>query len=214
MRLLRWALSGAVVKMGLIKNITIAVIALVAIFAVAFYALHTTQSTQLTKQQAEQLVLNDLSQENPGANVSVVNGSPSTLEQNSWNIVVSVIYNATKPCPTLSIEGFDYPATGLVPSSYNIYTAYNRDTCIIYGLPNNRYSSYVINSPYIAIAKSFNESYSPIISYVYTYGYSNVNVHATLNRTTYVWLINYTAPNANYSLNILMHTNGSIIASS
>jgi hypothetical protein len=202
--------------MDLVMKVLVLVIIVALIAVVVFYATggHIIGGA-LTQTQATQLVLKDINASNPGAIVSVVNASPSTLAQNSWNIVLSVVYNATKPCPTLFIEGFDYPATGLSPSTYNQYTT----KCIIYGISTA--PSYVISSPYIAIARSYNNSVAQ--NYVNDYSYSNVNVYAkfysALNATQTplnkpydsVWIINYTATTADFNLYLILSLSGSLL---
>jgi hypothetical protein len=171
-----------------------------------------------TSQQAVQYVIRDMRANNPRANITVINVSSSTLKSGSWNIVLSVVYNASRPCPTLFIEGFDYPATNLVPSVDNLYTAH----CVIYGVSDA--PSYVISSPYIAIAMSYNQSPAAIRSYVDTFGYNNTRVAAKFFPTmssgatpagrnfTSVWLINYTANDATYSEYAVMGSSGLMLA--
>jgi hypothetical protein len=212
--------------MGLIKSITILAIIVVLLAGIAIVlSSHGSNAAPITKQQAIQQVLNDVNKNDPGVNATVVNNvSQSGLENDSWAIVVGLIYNSTKPCPSLSIEGFDYPPS-LVPESYNTYTYYKRGNCVINGITGTPGENYVINSPYIAIARSFNESYSPIINYVYTNGYSNMVVHAKfynilpINESgrqmnlSDVWRINYSATDSNSSLYVIMYINGSIVNS-
>lgn len=203
--------------MDLLGKVAVIVVLLIVVFSAAIILTRHTGQTQLTAAQAEQFVLNDLRSSNPGANVTVLNISNSTLKAGSYNIVLSIAYNSTKPCPTLFIEEFDYPATGLVPSLDNLYTK----NCTIYGLSSA--PSFVISSPEIAIARSYNQNVSTIIQYVNTFGYDNTAVSATfypyLNNTlthqsqSYynAWLINYDAKNANYSVYTIMYSNGSVV---
>jgi hypothetical protein len=118
--------------MELLAKVAVVVVVLIAIAGVGFivYNFIANPATPLTADQAAQVVVRDLKLHNPSANISVINVTPSTLKSNSWIIILSVIYNATRPCPTLFIEGFDYPATGLIPSVDNLYT----ENCTIYGL--------------------------------------------------------------------------------
>jgi hypothetical protein len=198
----------------------VAVIALVVIVAAAlgFLLFDHVISGPLTSQQAVQYVMSDMRASNPTASIAVINVTSSTLKAGSWDIALSVVYNSSEPCPTLFIEGFDYPATGLVPSVDNLYTSH----CVIYGISTA--PSYVISSPYIAIARSYNQSFAPITSYVSTFGYNNTAVHAKFfsalagNATplrenfTSVWLINYTAKGAAYSEYAVMSSSGTIVA--
>ncbi|MDE1868738.1 MAG: hypothetical protein KGH60_02110 [Candidatus Micrarchaeota archaeon] len=205
--------------MDLFTKVGIVVIVLIIIAAVIFVvASHTNGGGNISSSMAQSLVVNDIKSASPNANITVVSVTPSTLESGSWSIVLAVAYNATRPCPTLSIEGFDYPATGLVPSVDSVYTS----GCVIYGI--SQAPSYVISSPLIAIARSYNQSSSPAQGYVSTFGYNSTAVsaryYATLNSNVTplnsdyynVWLVNYTARYAKYSLYVLTDSSGHIIA--
>lgn len=203
--------------MDLLGRVAIIVLVVIVAATVAFMLIGPVFSGPLTSQQAVQLVLKDMRNSTPDANISVITVQPSTLKTGSWNIVLSVVYNASKPCPTLFIETFDYPALGFVPSVDNLYTSH----CVIYGISTA--PSYVISSPYIAIARSYNQSFAPVTSYVKTFGYNNTVVHARFlsqggNATplngnfTSVWLVNYTAKNAPYSEYVVMSSSGTIVA--
>jgi hypothetical protein len=209
--------------MDLLGKVAVIVIVLIAVFSAVFVLLrHSSQQAPLTSAQAIQVVLKDIKDSNPGANVTVINVSNSTLERNSYNIVLSIVYNSTRACPTLFIEQFDYPATELVQSIPNLYTK----NCIVYGLSN--VSTYVISSPYIAIARSYNQSVTHNVTqvtyYVSDYGYNNTAVTAQhysyLNNTqthlaqSYynVWLVRYKAKAANYSVYTVLDSLGDISA--
>ncbi len=208
--------------MDLLTRVAIIAIILIAIFAsaVVIYKYAISSNSTLTAQGAGKIVLNDLQLAYPNATVSILNITPSTLTQKSWNIFVSLVYNATSPCPTLYLDEYDYPATGLVPTVANLYTK----NCIIYGLSQSAlpYYTYVIASPEVAIAKSYNASFPAILRYVSAYGYPNTVVHATkhsvlsgtpFTNTTFndVWLINYTASGAPYSEYLVMNVTGHIL---
>ena len=210
--------------MDLLAKVGIVVVLLVAIFGgVLLFRYVESGSGTLTAAQAQQIVQRDLKLAHPNASVSVINVTPSTLAQGSWSIFISLIYNATRPCPTVYLEQYDYPATGLVPSVANLYTEH----CVIYGLSNTAlpYYTYLITSPEIAIAKSFNTSFPALVVYVNRYGYNNTNVYAThyqnltLSRAiapqgsklVNVWKINYTAAQAPYSEYVILNSTGSII---
>ncbi len=202
--------------MDLILKVGVLIVVLVVIFSVAWALSSHASSTKVTQSQAEQLVLNDVKQSNPNATVTVVSVTNSTLEANSWQVILSVTYNGTRPCPTLLIEGFDYPATGLVPSTDNLYTK----GCVIYGLSNA--PSYVISSPEIAIVRSYTANSTTIMHYVGTYGYNNTVVHAAFypslraNATpigmqfSNVWLVNYSAAGTSYNLLAVLAQSGQI----
>ncbi|MGD0729180.1 MAG: hypothetical protein ABR981_03840 [Candidatus Micrarchaeaceae archaeon] len=204
--------------MDLFGKVAVIVVILIVIFTAAFILFqHTAKQTQLTATQAEQYVINDLKASNPNANITIINVSNSSLKNGSYNIILSIVYNGTRPCPTLSIVGYDYPATGLVPSVDNLYTS----KCVIYGLSNA--PSFVISSKYIAIAESYDKNLSQISDYVNTFGYYNTNVHATyyallnntqthLTQSLYnVWLVQYKATNANYSVYAVIDSSGAIV---
>jgi hypothetical protein len=204
--------------MDLLGTVAIIAIVLIIIFTAGFVLLKNNTEKQLSSAQAVQFVLNDLKASNPNANITVINVSNSTLKKGSYDIVLSIVYNASKPCPTLFIEGFDYPATGLVPSVDNLYTK----NCIIYGISSA--PSYVISSPQIAIARSYNQGISQITNYVSTFGYNNTMVTArfypylndnatNLGQSYYnVWLIKYKAKSINYSVYAVMDSSGTVIA--
>jgi hypothetical protein len=204
--------------MNLIMKVLVLVVAIIVVAGVVLYAFGSGgggNNQALTQAKAEQLVLSDVNATNPGALVTIENVSPSALASNSWNIVLSVVYNATTPCPTLLIEGFDYPATGLSPSTYNQYT----NKCVIYGLSTA--PSYVIGSQYIAIARSYNNTVA--YNYVNTYGYKTAVVHAKFYSTLYanqtpignqftsVWLVNYSAVPATYNQYLILSLSGSLL---
>ena len=201
--------------MDLIGKVAIIGVFLIVAFSVLYLATRHNGSGITTPQQAEAFVLNDLKASHPGANITIVGISNSTVEKYSYNVVLSIVYNATKPCPTLFIESYDYPAAGLAPSTDNMYTS----KCVIYGLSDA--PSYVISSPYIAIAQSYNKNITSIRDYVDAYGYNNTKVHARfyanlsandtpLGRGFYnVWLVNYTANGANYAEYEVLNASGS-----
>ncbi len=169
--------------------------------------------------QAEGIILKDLNKSYPTANISIINISPSS-QNNSWNFVIKMIYNKTKACPTLLIMGYNYPTVELLPSLYNVYT----DKCIINGISNstlNKYYSYIISTPEIAKVRAYELS-TALKNYIYIFGYNAVNASAKyypvlyptntpLNKTIKnAWLINFTAPNANYSQYAILNQNGTI----
>jgi len=213
--------------MDLIIKIGILVLIVVGVISVGWLFATHQSSSKLTQSQAEQLVLSDVKQSNQNATVSVVSVTNSTLEANSWQIILSVIYNGTRPCPTLFIEGFDYPATGLVPSTDNLYTEGMpnplKEGCTIYGLSSA--PSYVISSPEVAIARSYNSTMAPqLYTYVNDFGYNNTVVHATfypeLSATatptdasySNVWIVNYSAVGSGYNDYVILAQSGHIVA--
>lgn len=199
--------------MDLLGTVAVIVIILIVVSTGAFLLLRHTTSSQLTSAQAVHFVLNDVKASYPDANVTVISVSNSTLKKGSYDIVLSIVYNATRPCPTLFIESFNYPATGLSSSIDNTYT----ENCTVYGL--NKTS--VISSPEIAIVRSYDQGIGQITNYVSTFGYNNIVVTANfysylndnvthLGQSFYnVWLVNYTAKNAGYSVYAVLDYNSS-----
>lgn len=208
--------------MDLLLKVAILVAVLIIIFSAFFLIfVRPLQTGPVTQAQAEQLVLNDIKAANPNATVTVVAVGPSPSFNGSFSIVLSVVYNATRPCPTLSIQGYDYPATGLVPSTDNLYTNGTASKCTINGASLVNAPTYVISSPEVAIARSYISSTSAIVNYVSAYGYKNVNVYATfyanfapseLNQSfNNVWLVNYTANSAPYYQYVILGQSGLIV---
>lgn len=192
------------------------VLALIIVGVIVIYS-KAAAPAPLTQSRAVQIVASDLRAGNPSANITLISVSNSTTEPNSWNIVFSVSYNASRPCPTLQIVGFDYPATGLVPSIDNLYT----ENCTIYGISDA--PTYVISSPEIAIVRSYTSRNASIDNYVTEYGYGNTYVGAKfyqalpanytpsgLNMTA-VWLVRYQGVGAPYSEYAVMNQAGSSI---
>ena len=198
--------------MDLISRVGLLVVVLIAVFGIILALQHTASAGPLTEQQAEQLVVTDLQKSYQGATVSVINVTRSPVQSGAWRITVLLVLDPTSPCPSVSIEGFDYPATRLVPSSYNNYTA-SAHGCTVYSGGGAVGSSEM--SAEIAIAMSYHDYFPTIMSYVDDYGYGNMHVHATLcSNPSDVWLVNYSAQAANKPLYVLMHQNGTIIGTS
>ena len=200
--------------MGLLSTAAIIAVVAIIIAGVAFYLFtKAVPAGSLTLGQAEQLVINDIKQQNPTANVTLLPGaSNSTLERNSFYIPLSVVYNGSRPCPTLLIETFDYPATGLHPTNDTQASGFASGVCNVYvhgSLPPY---------PPLFIASSYASNDPAISRYVSDFGYNNVFVMADheLNNTavgnyTNVWLVRYQAANANYSLIALLDPSGAIL---
>jgi len=203
--------------MDLLGKVAVIAIVLIILFTVGFIIFQQTAQQTYTAQQAANFVYNYLKTSNPNANVTLINVTNSTLKKNSYVIVFSIVYNGTRPCPTLFISQYDYPATGLVPSINNVYTK----NCIIYGLSTA--PTYVVSAPQIAIVRSYTLNNTQIRNYVSTNGYNNTSVFATyypyLNKNVTklaksfinVWLIRYKAKNVNYSIYAVLGQNASIL---
>jgi hypothetical protein len=209
--------------MDLTAKVGIVVIVLIMLIAIIFL-LKSMQGPQPTESQAVSLVMKDLNSTFPNARISIVNVTNSTYytstnhPEKNWVVVVSIVKNATRACPALSIESFSYPATVLFPTVINNYTDLN---CTISSMSNA--PSYVIDSPYVAQAKPYISKYLPVVNYINDYGYSNTIVSAkymplislkniTGSNATYEnsWLVVYNATNAHTSLFVIMNETGGI----
>jgi hypothetical protein len=209
--------------MDLFVKIAIATIAVIFVFGVIFGALlvlYHPVSKPLTSAQAEALVLKDIQQEYPNAVFSVISISKSNLTADSWNVVLNVVYNSTRPCPEVMTEGFDYPAVTLVPSDEVLYAS----DCKVYGF--GYAPDYVISQPYIAITRAYESGNTSILNYVGEHGYNNTSAYASYYKTgnsflysiginsTDAWIIKYNATDTANVLYAAMGTNGTILATS
>lgn len=187
----------------LLKTVIYAVI-LIAILFVVYYLSQHTFNQKLTESGAEAIIQQDLQQEYPGAQVSMLNVTPSQYP-GSWHMTAAVVLNSTSPCPTYYIYTYDYPQYSFQYGLQNTYT----ENCVIN-------STSLVTSYPVAIAKSYALNISSVRGYVSKYGFHNVIVHAAYyNQTrfnsvnfTKVWLVNYTAPSANLSSIAIINQNG------
>ncbi|MEM0154408.1 MAG: hypothetical protein QW814_01055 [Methanothrix sp.] len=209
--------------MNLFGKIAIATIAVIFVFGVIFGALllfYHPVSKPLTSTQAEALVLKDIQQEYPNAVFSVISISKSNLTADSWNVVLNIVYNSTKPCPEVMTEGFDYPAVTLVPSDEVLYSS----DCKVYGF--GYAPDYVISQPYIAITRAYESGNPQILDYIGRYGYNNTNAYASYYKngnsflysiginSTDAWIIKYNSTKTANVLYAEMGTNGTVLATS
>ncbi len=209
--------------MELLLKVAIAVVIVVLIIGVFFLIenLFKAAAPGFTVAQAEALVLSDLKQHSPNAEISVLNVSDSREHSGSWSILVREINNPHSACPSVITESFDYPATGLLNTT-TTYSNYSEGTCRVYvgfnsrsGLVNN-----IIGLSAMAIAMPYNSSFAPLVSYIDSYGYGSIYASAgfskslNVSNSTYsnVWQINYTSSNANYSYRIILNSTGYIIS--
>ncbi len=140
--------------MGLLSSSAIAILIIVVIFVLLYLGVkYFGIGTHVTEAQALSLVEGDVQNANPGVLINVTNVTPSQFP-GSWHILMSVILNATSPCPSYYIYSFDYPKYGFVYNIENTYTS----NCIVYGLMQNK--SYIIASYPVAVVRaySFNAS--------------------------------------------------------
>lgn len=196
--------------MDLLGKAVIAAVILAIIIVGAYIGLQKiTPQTSITQYQAASLVNADLQNVYPGAAVNITNVTPSAYP-GSWHVTASIVLNATRPCPTYLVYSFDYPKYGFVYTIENRYT----QGCVIYGMQNS--SNYLITSPPVAIARSYNLGIPSVTSFVSKYGYDSVHVTAQsykmmeLFSTNYtnLWVVNYSAPAANYSLYVAISQAG------
>ncbi|MDE1851959.1 MAG: hypothetical protein KGH69_04725 [Candidatus Micrarchaeota archaeon] len=201
------------------KSAVAAAVILIILVAAYFIFLKNPFAQPVSKPQATSLVLSDLQNTYPGADINITNVSQSQF-QGSWHIIASVVTNQTSPCPSYIVYSFDYPQYHFVPRVDNIYTAYSTygNQCLVYGFTQG--SSYIIASYPVAIARSYTLNISQVSQFIQRYGYGNVAVNATYRNTTTlgtgtfnnVWVVHYTAPIANYSVYaILTQSNGELV---
>ncbi len=202
--------------MELISKIFVFAILLIAIFGIAYVLSQHLNNSALTANTVEGYVINDLQQQNPNSSIKIINVTPSSIKSGSWDVVVRLISNSTRACPTLLIEGFDYPAMTLLPSLYNKYIG----NCAISGSAYS--SSYVVGNPAVAITEVYEQKNPAMMGYLNQYGYNNTYVNAKfypllndsilpINASMHnAWVITYKAVNANYSLYAVLNQSGKV----
>lgn len=201
------------------KSAVAAAVVLVILLAAYFLFLKNPFTQPVSKSQATSLVLSDLYNTYPGADINITNVTQSQFP-GSWHIIASVVTNQTSPCPSYSVYSFDYPQYHFVPRVDNVYTAYNASggQCLVYGFTQG--SGYIIASYPVAIARSYTLNVSNVTQFIQGYGYANVSVNATYRNTTTlgtgtfndVWVVHYTAPSTNSSVYaILTQSNGNLV---
>ncbi|MEM0149929.1 MAG: hypothetical protein QXW10_03480 [Candidatus Micrarchaeaceae archaeon] len=208
--------------MELLAKTALAVIVIVALLAVVFLIEYflVAPPSPLNEAQADALVVKDLMQHSPNANVSILNSSPSTIYPNSWNIFVRLVYGQDTACPSMTTESFIYPATGFLNTT-SIYSNYSDGTCRLYvSLANaSRGVSRIIGLAPLAIDVPYNDSVPGVVNMVNSYGYSNVvadaHLEANLNiagkNMSGVWLVSYSVPEHNSTYVVVLNTSGDII---
>jgi hypothetical protein len=97
----------------LTKSIMIVVVIVIIIALLYYLIVHFGITTQVSEAEAISLVTSDIKNSHPGAVINITNVSPSQYP-GSWHIIMSVIYNATSPCPSFYTYSFDYPKFGFV----------------------------------------------------------------------------------------------------
>lgn len=185
--------------MDLLAKSIIAVVVVLLIIAVVYYLImHFAVSQHVSEAEAISLIISDIKNSNPSAIVNVTNASPSQYP-GSWHVVVSVVLNATSPCPNFYIYSYDYPKYGFVPRTENNYTS----NCVVHGFSNS--SNYIFASYPAAITRVY--SFPAAQAYINKFGFSNISTSAILlknvtingERFSNVWAVTYTSPRANYT---------------
>ena len=208
--------------MELLVRTALAVIVIVALLAVVYligYFL-VAPPAPLNETQADALVVKDLLQHSPDANISILRSSPSAAYPNSWSIFVRMVYNQGTACPSMTTESFIYPATGFLNTT-SLYSNYSDGACRLYiSLANaSRGISRIIGLAPLAIDVPYNDSVPGVVNMVNSYGYSNVvadaHLEANLNiagkNMSNVWLVSYSAPPHNSTYVVVLDTSGDII---
>ncbi len=201
--------------MDLLSKVTLAVAVTILAVFIAYYAIsHASLSQQVTEAQATSLVMHDLQNSYPDAVVNITNVTPSQYT-GSWHILVSIVLNATSPCPSYYIYSFDYPKYGFVSRIDNTYTS----NCNVYGTG----SGYAIGSYPVAITESYllRNNLTALDGFINKYGFSNVVVRARYYNSTVfhgkryaqVWVVNYTAVSSTQYIDVLLsQLNGTAVS--
>ncbi len=197
--------------MELLLKVLLGVVIVIAIVGVAFFALQGVFTPQVTQAQAQSLVLSDLQNSNPGAVVNITNSTPSQFP-GSWHIVVSVVTNATSPCPSYYLYSYDYPKYRFVYTVVDIYT----QNCDIY--ESSATGTYIISSYPVAITKATTMGIPLVVDYIAAYGAQNVTTHATyypsltVQNATFsdAWAVEYNAAAANDSVYAVISDEGAL----
>ncbi|MDE1865313.1 MAG: hypothetical protein KGH94_01580 [Candidatus Micrarchaeota archaeon] len=202
--------------MGLLSTAAVIAVIAIVITGAALFIFSKVPPGKLTVNQAENLVTSDIKAQNPNANITFISVTNSSLRPDSWQIIISVIYNGSKPCPTMMVDVFNYPVQSLLHPDVIVYSSGNSTGCVVNGYSSA--PSYVINSNQIAIARSYSSGNSTIKSYVNRFGYPSTFVTASfltqnsgLSNETNDWLIRYSATNANYSVMAVLDQSGKIL---
>ncbi len=199
--------------MDLLVRVFLIAMVVIGILSIGFVLVQRVVPSSLTESQAVTLIKNDLQIQNPSANITITSVTPSVYS-GSWHIVASVTSNVTSPCPSYSVDSFDYPQFSFVNGTDNIYTRWNSSSqaCYVYGS---------VSSAPSAIAKSYSLNVPLIRSYVGTVGFYNVTVTASYfsslnaqgSNYTDAWLVKYSSTKLNYSAYaVLQETSGSLLA--
>lgn len=205
---------------------TVLIVVVIIVLLCSFYLTinYNATNTHITQAQAKSLIITDLKQHAPLANISILSITNSSTHPGSWSILARTISAKDSACPSVVEQQFDYPATGFLNTT-TVYSNYSNGMCMVYGEGGmqNAALNNVIGLPAIAIATPYNLSYAPLVNYINTYKYNNILAHAyfynqynithpiAMGMFNDVWYINYTSPLANSSYIIILNQSGNIL---
>ncbi len=201
--------------MNLVEATLVLVVIVLVAISILYLALSKGVLNRVTESQAVQLVTSDLENKYPGGIVNVTNVTPSARYPGSWHIVVSLVLNATSPCPNYVVYSYDYPAFTFIPTTVNVYT----NSCRILGF--NTITPFSIASAPVAIVRATQLNISSVDRFINTFGYSNVSTKAVFfpsyvikgKNYTNLWQITYSSPKANYSVEVwITQLNGTLVS--
>lgn len=194
----------------------VVVVALIVVVVAAVVILLGTKISvakqQLNATQAQSFVLTYIKKTYPNTQAYPINVSRSTLVNGSWDVFVGIVYNYSRPCPTIEIEDYDYPAVNLYPRTDNVYSSGG------VGCKSST-NLYAVNLPSAAMADAYMLA-TGARQYVQRFGYSNVTATAVFVKNTTqtsfgtfsdFWNVTYTAPHAGFSEYILLYQSGEFI---
>ncbi len=196
--------------MDLVTKVFIIAVAIIVVVGIVKFAVQSAPQP-VSKAEAIANVTHYLQQSTPIGTLVNITSVTASQYSGSWHIIAGIIIDGTSPCPSYYVDSFDYPQYGFVSRLENNYTA----NCIVNGLNAN----YDIGYYPVAIAQSYSLNISQVKNFVSKFGYNNVQVNANhiasqqINGMNYsnIWIVYYTAPAANYSVQVYLRSNGSLI---
>lgn len=199
--------------MELITRVVLLAVIFIAILLVVYFMMSAiSPAGSVTKAQALNRTLAYVKNTYPGA-ITSVNVTASPAYAGSWLIIVGIITNATSPCPSYSVDTFDYPRFPFINRTQNIYTS----GCAIKGFSSGKNFS-LYNAPEAITLAYLNASVNGFVS---QFGFGNVSVMSQfyngtvrLQGTNYtnIYLLNYSAPMADYNLYaVLSQSTGNVL---
>ncbi|MEM0106735.1 MAG: hypothetical protein QXS03_00715 [Candidatus Micrarchaeaceae archaeon] len=204
----------------LVKIIVLAFVAATIVAIAIWFTYPKLTSSNITENAAIAIVISDLKQQIPNANITIINVSKSIEHQGSWDMSILITENASRICPYVKMIKIDYPALGLANITTAVYSAFNGNSCSV----NAEYSrsemqDSLITLPEIAIAIPYNQSYAPLLNFIQKYGYNSITAKAVFmpafnmsNSTCYsCWLLEYSTKATNATLSLLINKYGTIV---